>query len=184
MKAAYLLPCNCGNKVRVDAGQAGAKVPCSCGQQLLVPTFRALKELEAAPPAPALAATREDRPWSAGHGMLFSAGLLISVIAAVLICYHLFVFVQYRDGGETFKQDHLNQMRQGVEQMTAMETLMEFQQMSKAGLTVDGVPPWSQISAVRDNSFRWLMGALAALVVGLVFLAGSLLGSARRPRLP
>jgi hypothetical protein len=184
MQAAYLLPCNCGNKIRVDAGQAGAKVLCSCGQQLTVPTFRVLRELEGAPAAPAAAAAREERPWSAGRGMLFSAGLLISVIAAVLICYHLFIYLQLRDGGEYIRLDHLEQMRHGVEHMTPLELLTDFQQMAKAGLTVDGVPPWSQVTAVRDNSFRWLMGALAALVVGLVSLAGSLLGSARRTKSP
>lgn len=116
--------------------------------------------------------------------MLFSFGLLTSVIATVLICYHLFIYLQLRDGGEVIRQDHLEQMRHGVEHMTPLEMLTDFQQMAKTGLTVDGVPPWSQVSAVRDNSFRWLIGALVALVVGLVSLAGSLLGSARRPRSP
>src|SRR2546429_7064272 len=83
MKAVYLLPCTCGQKVRVDAGQAGAKVPCACGQQLTVPTFRALRELEQEVPVAAVpvrgAATND---WDAVRGLLFSVGLLAFLVSA------------------------------------------------------------------------------------------------------
>jgi hypothetical protein len=180
MKAVYLLPCSCGLKVRVDAGQAGAKVACSCGQQISVPTFRALKALEVDAPIAAAAAAKRSPPWSAGRGMLFSAGLLVSVIAAVLICYQLVVYAQVREGGEGYKKMHMEEMRQGVEQLSPVELVTEFQQMSKAGLTVDGVPPWSQMTAIRTNSVRWLIGGCTALGLGLISMLGSLLAPARR----
>ena len=183
MNAVYLLPCPCGQKVRVDAGQAGAKVTCACGKQLAVPTFRALKELEAEAPAVSAAARGaiEAPSWTAGRGMLFSFGLLISVIAAVLICYHAYVCWVTRDGGEPMRQSHLEEMRHSVENLTAVDAVLEFQKMAQAGLTVDGVPPWSYITEKRDTSFRWLMGALITLAVGLVSMFGSLLGPVRRP---
>lgn len=176
MKAEYLLPCSCGNKVPVDAGQAGAKVACSCGQQLTVPTFRALRDLERVTPAAAVA---ESSPWSTTRGILFSFGTLVSVIAAGLVFYHLYMYSQLWDGGEAWKQEHLNEMRAGVDYLTPVEAVTEFQEMAKTGLTIDGIPPWSQISAVRDSSRRWLTASLVALAIGLVSLSASLLGARR-----
>jgi len=183
MKAVYLLPCPCGNKVPVDGGQAGAKISCTCGKQLTVPTFRALKELEMEAQAVASAAVAREAPaWSTGRGMLFSFGLLVSVIATLLICYNGYLCWVTWDGGEPLRQSHLEEMRHSVEHLTAVEAVLEFQKMAKAGLSVDGVPPWSDISEIRDISFRWLIGALVALAVGLVSTFGSLLGPAGRPR--
>ena len=184
MKAVYLLPCSCGKKVPVDAGQAGAKVTCDCGQQLAVPTFRALKDLEQERPVAAVAAgaigggTSE---WNPARGVMFSFGMLISMIAAVLICYHLYTYWVMWDGGEAWKQDHLKEMREAVDYLAPADALVDFQDMATKGLTVDGVPPWSQVAAMRDSSRRWLLGALVALAVGLVSLTASLIG-AGRPR--
>ncbi|MGI8982512.1 MAG: hypothetical protein ACR2FY_25040 [Pirellulaceae bacterium] len=176
MKAEYLLPCSCGNKVPVDAGQAGAKVTCSCGQQLTVPTFRALRDLERVTPTIAVA---ESSQWSTTRGILFSVGTLVSVMATVLVCYHLYMYWQLLDGGEAWKQEHLAEMLAGVDYLSPVEAFAEFQEMAKTGLTIDGIPPWSQISAVRDSSRRWLTASLVALAFGLVSLTASLLGAKR-----
>ena len=50
MSEQFLLPCSCGQKVRVGNAQAGAGVRCVCGKSLTVPTLRGLRELESAPP--------------------------------------------------------------------------------------------------------------------------------------
>jgi hypothetical protein len=176
MKAEYLLPCSCGKKVPVDAGQAGAKVACSCGQQLAVPTFRALRDLERVTPAIAVV---EGSQWSTARGILFSFGTLVSVVAAGLMLYHLFWYSQLLDGGEAWKQEHLNEMRAGVDYLSPVEAITEFQEMAKTGLTIDGIPPWSKITAVRDSSRRWLTVSLVALAFGLVSLTASLLGAKR-----
>lgn len=174
MKAVYLIPCTCGNKVRVDAGQAGAKVSCSCGNQISVPTFRALRDLELETPlTPAVVS--EPRRWSAGRGILFSVGLLVSVIAAVLVCYHFYSFWEMRDGGESFKQEYIETFRHDVEHLTPFEALHEFSQHVKDGLEVQGTPPWAKIEKMRDDSFRWLVGAGIALAFGLVSMFGALL---------
>jgi hypothetical protein len=182
MKAVYLLPCSCGKKVPVDAGQAGAKVTCECGQQLAVPTFRALRNLEQEKPVEAAAAgatAGKGSEWNPVRGIMFSFGLLLSLIAAVLVCYHLYTYWVVSDGGEAWKQEHLRQMQEGVDYLAPVEALAEFQDMATKGLTVDGVPPWSQVASVRDSSRRWLLGALVALGVGLVSLTASLIGAGR-----
>jgi hypothetical protein len=180
MKAVYLLPCSCGKKVRVDAGQAGAKVDCECGQQLAVPTFRGLRNLEVDAQAP-LVAANQPPSWSALRGVLFSFGLLVTVVAVGISGYQLYIYSIMRDGGESWKRSTLDQMLQGVERLSPTEALMEFQEMSKRGLTQDGIPPWAAISSVRDNSFRWLTASLVALAVGLASLVASLVGT-RRPK--
>ena len=184
MKTVYLLPCSCGNKVRVDAGQAGAKVPCTCGKQLTVPTFRGLRELEVDSSAvEASAAAAEPQSWSAARGALFSAGLLISVIAGALTCYHSYVYWQMRDGGDAYKREYIEGFRHDVEHLTPEQSLYEFQRNITDGLKVDGTPPWGQITAMRDTSYRWLIGALIALAFGLVSLFGSIIvpSQSRRP---
>jgi hypothetical protein len=48
----YLLPCSCGQRLRVSTSQAGQTLRCACGAELEVPTLRHLRELErAAAPA-------------------------------------------------------------------------------------------------------------------------------------
>lgn len=180
MKAVYLLPCSCGKKVPVDAGQAGAKVTCECGQQLAVPTFRALRDLEQEKPVAAVAVgTAESSEWNPVRGIMFSLGMLLSLIAAVLICYHLYTYWVVWDGGEAWKQDHLKEMRDGVDYLAPADALDEFQNMATKGLTVDGVPPWSQVATMRESSRRWLLGALVTLGIGLVSLTASLIGAGR-----
>ncbi len=182
MKAVYLLPCSCGQKVPVDAGQAGAKIACSCGQQLNVPTFRALRELEQIVPV-AAAAVESGGGWNAIRGMMFSFGLLVSLVAAVCTCYHLYMFSQLLDGGESWKQSHLQEMELDVDYMAPADALADFQSMATKGLTIDGVPPWSHVAELRDSSRRWLIGELIALAIGLVSLAASLIGiRPARPR--
>jgi hypothetical protein len=80
--ARYLLTCNCGNQLPIDAGQAGGQVVCTCGSKLDVPTLRNLRHLPQAeaerPPATA-------GNWSVRKGLiavfLIAAGLLIAASA-------------------------------------------------------------------------------------------------------
>jgi len=77
----YLLPCPCGEKLRVRTRQAGEAVTCSCGAVHQVPTIRGLKKLETvddaeavtAPPSPLLA------------GPLFAIGLLALFAGCVFL---------------------------------------------------------------------------------------------------
>lgn len=181
MKAVYLLPCSCGKKVRVDAGQAGAKVDCECGQQLAVPTFRMLRSLEVdAVPVSSADRTSQPASWNAVRGILFSFGLLITVIAVGVGSFQFFLYFVRRDGGESLKQAVIEDMSHGVEHLSPDEVLTEFQEMAHKGLTIDGVPPWAVITEVRNENFRYFMVALVSLVVGLACLTASLFSGGRR----
>jgi hypothetical protein len=175
MKTVYLLPCACGQKLPVDAGQAGTKVPCTCGKLVTVPTFRGLRDLEIEAPASLPAGAPRPKAWSATRGLLFSAGLLVTVVSMILLAYFGYMYSVVWDGGEAFKLAHIEDFRNGVEVLTPEQAVAEFQQASKEGLHVEGVPPWKTIDNVRDTSIRWLVGSGAALVIGLGCLLGALL---------
>jgi hypothetical protein len=81
MSAQYLLPCSCGQKVRVEPAQAGGQVACACGANLNVPTLRGLKQLEIAPPDEAAVRRSAGRQWGPVRGAMFSIGLLVVVIS-------------------------------------------------------------------------------------------------------
>lgn len=183
MKDVFLLPCTCGKKVSVDAGQAGTNVACECGKQVTVPRFRAMRELERVQPAPAeISAESKKGQWNALRGVLFSFGMLSLAVALVLVCYHLYSYSLMFDGGESWKQAHIEEMREGVEYLSPVEALADFQDMATKGLTIDGVPPWSQVAAMRDTSRRWLLTGLIGLAVGIVCVSASLIGAKRLKR--
>jgi len=46
MTTVYLLPCVCGETLRIDPSQAGLAVRCVCGRDVKAPTFRELNHLE------------------------------------------------------------------------------------------------------------------------------------------
>jgi hypothetical protein len=79
----YLVPCECGLRIPVSAGQAGQAVLCACQRSVSVPKLRELRQLpeatdsqssSVAPPAPAAAGR-----WSPLQTIWF-----ICLIAAVL----------------------------------------------------------------------------------------------------
>ena len=46
MSTEYFLPCECGQEIRIMAGQAGQEVSCHCGRTIRVPTLRGLVRLK------------------------------------------------------------------------------------------------------------------------------------------
>ncbi|WP_254507188.1 hypothetical protein [Anatilimnocola floriformis] len=77
----YLVPCHCGQQVRVRPSQAGEQLTCQCGATVSVPTIRGLKQLktvddeqvQTAPAAPM---------W---QGPAFAIGLLALFAGAIVL---------------------------------------------------------------------------------------------------
>lgn len=46
VKYKYVLPCDCGQEILVEATQSGQEVTCQCGKRLEVPTMRTLRTLK------------------------------------------------------------------------------------------------------------------------------------------
>lgn len=88
MTTYYLLPCSCGKKTQVDAGQAGLSVRCECGADLAVPTMRGLSQLERAEaPVEVRLAESEESPWGARQGVIFLGAVVF--LGALLPCLYM-----------------------------------------------------------------------------------------------
>jgi len=82
--AQYLLPCPCGQSIRVTTSQAGATVRCGCGDEVPVPTRSQIQALE---PAPPLSSSRPTAGrWTGRHRRLLLGGL-VTVVALALFGY-------------------------------------------------------------------------------------------------
>jgi len=84
MTTKYLLSCPRGDKLEVDASQAGLLIVCErCGSEVTVPTYRGLASLERA--VPTLPAKRRGE-WSAKQGLALLGGILL--IACLPLLYY------------------------------------------------------------------------------------------------
>src|SRR4051812_15575201 len=101
MSQQFLLPCSCGQKVRVANAQAGGQVGCVCGKSLNVPTLRGIRQLE---PAPVEAQGKAAPTWSRVHGALFACGLLLAGVGLFLVSTYLWRYAQI--GAAQLAVDH------------------------------------------------------------------------------
>jgi hypothetical protein len=168
----YLLPCSCGQKVRVATAQAGGVVGCTCGQSLAVPTLRGLKALEVAPsrqPGPAAAG------WSATHGALFASGLVGIGLGLAIAAFCLLRYVQITSSGYAKDRtaDVVTASNQNIDAMTPVQTLEVWQkEMLEEGLG-DVHPPIWVVAQERINYYLWWAKFAAGLIA-----AGAVLGIA------
>ncbi|TWT46447.1 hypothetical protein [Botrimarina hoheduenensis] len=77
MSVAYLLPCPCGQSLRINVSQAGGVVTCDCGASVVVPRLRELRNL---PEVESI----EERPsaWGAAQGVLAIGAILAALLLA------------------------------------------------------------------------------------------------------
>jgi hypothetical protein len=93
----HLLPCPCGQSIRIDTSQAGERVTCgACGKAQDAPTYRAIKALplDAADVAAAQKAAQRAVSWSPLQGGLFAAGLVLLLIGICGAVYCIYVVRQ------------------------------------------------------------------------------------------
>jgi hypothetical protein len=74
MATIYLLPCTCGETLRIDANQAGLDVPCRCGKVVKAPTLRGLSQLERVEDA---AAAKPLPEWGTRHRLALIGSLIV-----------------------------------------------------------------------------------------------------------
>ena len=172
--AQYLLPCTCGEKVRVEAAQAGGQVACACGKTLSVPTLRGLRALEEAPADAAAAKRAADRRWSPLQGILFSSGLLVTVIALGVVAYAFWQYVQATPYTRDVSPELTQLNSDIVDEIPAPDALDEFFHLRDEGLGQPTVMPWvhwQKFAAER----RWIMiAAGSAAAVGLIAIVAAL----------
>ena len=91
MNSEYLLTCQCGTEILVRTSQAGGTVRCQCGYEVSIPTLRDLRQLPMTSTTAAASTTRQN--WQTSNGVLFAAGVPIT-----LICLAIFLFALYLRG--------------------------------------------------------------------------------------
>ena len=80
MSTTYLLPCTCGEKLRIDASQAGLEVRCRCGKDVKAPTLRGFSQLERIEEA---ATTTPLPEWGARHRLALVGTLIAACGLAI-----------------------------------------------------------------------------------------------------
>jgi hypothetical protein len=174
MSQSYLLPCSCGQHVRVASAQAGGQVTCACGQHLSVPTLRGLRQLALAPPeiqGPAAGS------WGKAHGVLFASGLLIAGVGVFLISTYLFRYAQIRYaqvGGKGLTVDRSAEvttaMAGEIDKLTPVQALDLWKtEVLTEGLGQAQKPLWIAAKERLAEYARWMK------IGGIVLAAGVLL---------
>ena len=167
MSTHYLLPCACGKKTEIDAGQAGLNVRCDCGAQLAVPTMRGLSQLERveSPSAQGRGETQQSS-WGARQGVIF-LGAVILLGALFPVAYQLYYYPQRP---QLFRTDFKELNAQEIEQATLPQTFELWREL-KLGFEQQGEHPQMQMYIMMEKQAREKLiatGAVAA--VGLLLI--------------
>ena len=165
MAELYLLPCECGHKVRVGRAQAGQAVACDCGKTLRVPTLRGLRELEAAP-------AEKESPtagpvWSLWHGAAFSGGLAVAAVSLLLCAMNVWYFFSAQVYSEDHSDDVIGAATGELENYTAEQLFEEWNSLVGEGLSHFHTPVWIQAQE-SAKVFRWrfiAFGSVAAVAL-------------------
>lgn len=170
MAEAFLLPCACGQKIRVGQAQAGQSVVCGCGRALGVPTLRGLRELDRAPGEETPAGVRPRAAWSPWHGAAFSGGLAVAAVSLLLAGVNLW----YYGGARFFSTDHSDSIigvaTVELDKYTPEQLFEEWNTMVKDGLGHAQPPIWV---AAQESAkvYRWRSITFACLGVTALFVA-------------
>jgi hypothetical protein len=166
----YLLVCDqCGAKTPVDASQAGGQVVCPCGATLVVPSFRAIRELESVEQAPL---SRRRQSWNPGRGVVFVAGILIALIGVLLTAAAGVAWVQ-TDTTE-YPVGDLRQATESIEQLGPAETWDLWVNVRDTGLGPYRVPGHIQARQWVDRCRTAVLIGLLVVVAGIAIAASPL----------
>jgi hypothetical protein len=172
--AQYLLPCTCGQMVRVESAQAGGRAVCSCGKELAVPTLRGLKALEPAPLDQAAARRAAGRQWSRLQGWMFSVGVMLAVVSLGIIGFTLYRYVIFKPYSEDPSAQINETFSAQIDTMQPTDVLAEFTTHRDTGLGDPELPPWVQVQNVLAEQRTIMIAAGVATFIGLVTAAAAL----------
>jgi hypothetical protein len=171
MTQQFLLPCACGQKLRVSNAQAGEQVSCVCGSRLNVPTLRGIRQLEV---VPAEANVRAAPGWSRVQGAMFAAGLLAAAIGLGMIAYSGFQYAQirhshYGDLTQDRSADLVKAMSENVEKLTILQMREVWaEEIIKEGLGDAHRPIWIAAKERLAQLSRQAIAGVVTMIVGVV----------------
>ena len=167
----YLLPCSCGESLKVDTSQAGQELTCACGATLEVPTLRGIRQLEPAE-STAAPASRSEKKWSAKQGALFGVGVLVAVIG---LAVGGMVYLSWRqlDTGMN-EEKELAFWNEKIDDLPADEMWDAWQEVKRIGLGPQQPPEYVVIRRNAQKQARFMIGAFVVAGLGLVLAASSI----------
>jgi hypothetical protein len=169
----YLLPCSCGEKIRVEPAQAGGLVACSCGQTLTVPTLRGMRALTEAPADQSVSRRRGDR-WRPIQGVFFTFGLITTLLSLAVVGYTYFMYSQASQLTHDLTPEINEFEGTQIDQLGVMESYEMFSQMREEGLGEAVLPHWIHFQhVVAEQRIVMLVGTVAA-AIGIAAVAASL----------
>lgn len=178
MTAYYLLPCSCGKKIEVDAGQSGLNVRCECGAELTVPTMRGLSQLEraSAPPANRRFESSPESTWGARQALVF-LGMLILLGAALPATLTWFAYPQ----PPRLRDDFAELNREDIDQATLLQTWELWKQLRNDVSDETEMPIMQKYLADEKTARTRLifMGVIGGIGLATV-IAGLLLPAPRK----
>lgn len=168
----YLLPCSCGEKIRVRTRHAGETVTCQCGTKLQVPTIRGLKQLEAVDDVDETTAP----PRSVLEGPLFAIGLLALFGGSVFLAVALLwppqaLQMNVKEVGMT--QADIDRSQIPVEKLGVFELHEEFLFLRDRARNPHASDAVSIVhAAALSQKWRLIAGGVVAGIGALLLIAG------------
>ncbi len=171
MTIKYLLPCPCGEKIPIEAGQSGQTISCRCGRQLDAPTMLEIRRLEQVPTE---ATVVPRRTWGIHQALALIGGLI--VLAAVCLLAGLYVTRPLPP--QPPDERHVAKV---IGELSLLESMREWASLPRdlRDTPQYAVKAYEQALAGRH---RW-MGVVAVIgVAGILCAAASLLVPPSGPR--
>jgi hypothetical protein len=176
MTAHYLLPCSCGQKVRVAVAQAGGEVGCACGKRLPVPTLRGIRQLEAASDVP----TKSAPVWTRFHGAVFSSGLVLAVLGLAIMALYGYRYAQISGYTTDYSADVIKEMSAQLDQITPTQALEMWRtEILEEGLGEPQPPIWVTAKARLNEHVWWIQCGGAMLALGAIMSVAALVVARR-----
>jgi hypothetical protein len=161
VRETYLLPCQCGQRIPVEATQSGQEVTCPCGRRLEVPTMRKLSTLERT------RRPERTRPPSTSWGARQAVFLLGVIITLAGLAFAAYLYL---------KRPQIPP----VVDLNPRQTWIVWQQEIRPGLTQP--PPWEGQYLAGVKTYRVLLGTAGSVAaLGTLVIFSSLLIPRRRP---
>ena len=161
MSDQYLLPCACGQKVRVGRAQAGQEVACVCGKPVQVPTLRGLRELEVAPPE---ANAKTAGAWGPIRGALFSGGILVAVLALLFAGWQFWTYSIVSTMTTDHTQTVIAMEEEQIDEMSPADMFDVWHQIEEEGIGPKMIPIWV---AAKQQATSLTRQAIFAIVIGV-----------------
>jgi hypothetical protein len=179
MSAQYLLPCSCGQTLRIEAAQAGEQIECACGKSVSVPTLREIRKLE---PAPVEAGSRRAAGgWNAWNGLVFSGGAFLCLAALAGMVYAGVMILRIEGSGVT--EDASAQINEfeamQIDELTPEMALTAFDDLRGEGLGHKHEPYWITYRRMAQEQRTLLIASGICLTAGI---AAMVLSSRVRPK--